>query len=93
VAKIQRECTGSEESNEDHFANIIGDEASRPENQEPHAKAKSTKESAEPFRDIFEQQRSTTSYHACQDDRKDVDTLKNVRNRWVHNIYDQNGDR
>lgn len=37
VTEIQRESTCSQEGDEDHFAYIVGDEASRLEYQEPHA--------------------------------------------------------
>lgn len=76
VAEVQGECTNGQKRDKDYFACITGNEASRFEHQEPHAKTESAEEAAETLGYVFKNDGQTSKYQTRDNRSRDVKALE-----------------
>ena len=92
TTEVQSWGANGQAGNKYNLSNCIGDCASRSKNQDPHAKAEAAKETANTFRNVFEQEGSGSGYQASDTCSNKIGTLGGVGDGSMHHKFDQHRD-
>lgn len=91
AADVQSWSTNGQTGDEDNLSSCVVDRSSRSENQDPHAKAKAAKKTADTLCNIFEQEGGASGDQAGKTCGHNIGALGSVGHWGMHDELDQYG--